>query len=383
MTLPDRRARSVRGRAAGAGVLALCIGLAGLSALAAGPTAPGSGAPTGGSVTAAAPALRIAPASVAVAALRPARSQEAAEARLTLEGVAVATGRHEQSVAAARAALVAVQAALTSPAPVPADVRAQLVARRGTLLLLVRAAPTPEAFRAGALRSVGPASVAEPTLLDDLAAAERLRDLASEVFALAREGDDPAGVGIAAADGVPAGDLAVLDLLLADATALAAVLPADLLPLDTGERPEWMARVTGTSRWGQPNGSVPLDELCVPQTAPAVLLDCSAAAALDLLAAAYRADTGRDLGVVSGYRTYAEQVALRAARGGLAAVPGTSMHGIGLAVDLADAGALGQYSAPVYLWLAEHAATYGWHHPAAMGPGGGGPPEPWHWEFVG
>lgn len=381
MTLPDRRGWSPRGRSAGAGVLALCVGLAGLGALAAGPTAPAAGG--GATVTQAAPAVRLSPASIAVAPLRPERSQEAAEARLSLEGVAIATGRHEQSVAVATAALVAAQAALTSPEPVPADLRARLAARRGTLLLLVRAAPTPESFRAGALRSAGRAAVAQPTLLDDLTAAHRLRDLASEVFALAREGDDPAGVGIAASDGAPPSDLAGLDVVLADASALAAALPADLRPLDAEERPAGPSRATGTSRSGQPNGSVPLDELCAPRSAPRTLLDCSAATAFDLLAAAYRVDTGRDLRVVSGYRTYDEQVALRAARGGLAATPGTSMHGIGLAVDLADAGALGQYSTPVYLWMVEHAAGYGWAHPAAMGPGGGGPPEPWHWEFVG
>jgi LAS superfamily LD-carboxypeptidase LdcB len=62
-------------------------------------------------------------------------------------------------------------------------------------------------------------------------------------------------------------------------------------------------------------------------------------------------------------------------------VPGSSNHGRGLAVDFADLGSLGQFSAPAYTWMQDHAGDFGWHHPSIMEPGGGGPPEPWHWEF--
>ena len=74
-------------------------------------------------------------------------------------------------------------------------------------------------------------------------------------------------------------------------------------------------------------------------------------------------------------------MSLRATKGGLAAVPGTSNHGWGIAVDLGGIGGLGDFGEPGYRWLQEHAADYGWYHPRVMEPGGGGPQEPWHWEF--
>lgn len=53
------------------------------------------------------------------------------------------------------------------------------------------------------------------------------------------------------------------------------------------------------------------------------------------------------------------------------AKPGQSMHERGLAVDFHLAGrSIGTRSSPGYLWLAEHAATYGFYNL---------PSEPWHW----
>ena len=67
-----------------------------------------------------------------------------------------------------------------------------------------------------------------------------------------------------------------------------------------------------------------------------------------------------------------------------AARPGTSNHGWGKAVDLATAdGPLTSFAAPAYGWLRAHAGRYGWNHPGWARPGGGGCPEPWHWEWVG
>jgi len=132
-------------------------------------------------------------------------------------------------------------------------------------------------------------------------------------------------------------------------------------------------------QWG--NGAIPADALCRVPFAPGAVLQCDAAEALDRLNDAYRDHFGADLGVVSSYRTLESQVALRATKGGLAAVPGTSNHGWGLAVDLAGIGGLGEFDAPGYLWLQENAERFGWHHPRVMEPGGGGPQEPWHWEF--
>jgi LAS superfamily LD-carboxypeptidase LdcB len=66
---------------------------------------------------------------------------------------------------------------------------------------------------------------------------------------------------------------------------------------------------------------------------------------------------------------------------GYAAVPGTSNHGWGLAVDLCG-GIQVDYS-PEHEWLMDHAAEFSWFHPSWALPGGPGPHEPWHWEFAG
>lgn len=88
-----------------------------------------------------------------------------------------------------------------------------------------------------------------------------------------------------------------------------------------------------------------------------------------------------------GYRTTESQIALRAKHCGPTpediyfkkasqcspptAKPGKSMHERGLAVDFHLAGrSISTRSSPGYLWLAEHAATYGFYNL---------PSEPWHW----
>ena len=129
------------------------------------------------------------------------------------------------------------------------------------------------------------------------------------------------------------------------------------------------------------NGALPRDQLCGVSFARGVELRCDAADALEDLNVAFRDRFGRDLRVVSSYRDYAAQVATKQAKGSLAGAPGTSNHGLGLAVDLDGFGALGQFDLPTYRWMREHAGDYGWHHPSYMQPGGAGPAEPWHWEF--
>jgi LAS superfamily LD-carboxypeptidase LdcB len=62
-----------------------------------------------------------------------------------------------------------------------------------------------------------------------------------------------------------------------------------------------------------------------------------------------------------------------------AAVPGTSIHGWGRAVDFEDAGGELTFSSAGYRWLQANAWRYGFAHPAWAEPGGSSP-EPWHWE---
>ncbi|TNM60003.1 hypothetical protein FHN55_19605 [Streptomyces sp. NP160] len=108
-------------------------------------------------------------------------------------------------------------------------------------------------------------------------------------------------------------------------------------------------------------------------------LRSDAAVAFAELNLAYRDHFGKDIVITDSYRSYAAQVAVRRKKPGLAAVPGTSEHGWGLAVDLGDGV---QNSDEHYDWLIENAPKYGWDHPVWARKGGGGPYEPWHWEFV-
>lgn len=96
---------------------------------------------------------------------------------------------------------------------------------------------------------------------------------------------------------------------------------------------------------------------------------------------------GISLVTTSCYRDYAGQVAARdwwCGQGSchMAAVPGTSNHGWGKAVDWRPAGGTMTYDHPAYLWMLEKAGSYGWMQPKAMRQGGS-VPEPWHWEWVG
>lgn len=126
------------------------------------------------------------------------------------------------------------------------------------------------------------------------------------------------------------------------------------------------------------NGQIPSSVLCGLSWVSGEQLRCDAASALEDLNGAFRATFGRNLDVVDGYRSYAEQVSVAASRGGLAAVPGTSNHGLGQAVDLS--GGIESFGSSEYSWMVANAGTYGWKHPSWAEPGGS-KPEAWHWEY--
>lgn len=105
-----------------------------------------------------------------------------------------------------------------------------------------------------------------------------------------------------------------------------------------------------------------------------------AAPSFERLNAAFRAAFGRSISVTDGYRTYASQVALKAAKGRMAATPGTSNHGWGFATDLG--GGINRFGSPEYEWMMRNAPQYGWVNPD-WARQGKGKEEPWHWEFVG
>ncbi|WP_229872237.1 M15 family metallopeptidase [Promicromonospora soli] len=138
------------------------------------------------------------------------------------------------------------------------------------------------------------------------------------------------------------------------------------------------AKAMAEAAKGYGNGQIPSSVLCDLSWVPGEQLRCDAAAALEDLNGAFRAAFGRNLGVADGYRSYADQVAVAASRGALAAVPGTSNHGLGQAVDLS--GGIESFGSAEYSWMAANAGKYGWEHPAWAEPGGS-KPEPWHWEY--
>lgn len=135
-----------------------------------------------------------------------------------------------------------------------------------------------------------------------------------------------------------------------------------------------------TSLQGYPNGQIPASALCAPTFDSGALLRCDAAEALDNLDAAYFQAFGVHLTINDSYRSYAAQVACLSTRGSLCAPPGTSHHGLGIAVDLG--GGIEQTFSAQHAWMNKNAAAFGFVHPAWAQPDGS-KPEPWHWEYTG
>ncbi|GAA1411506.1 M15 family metallopeptidase [Oerskovia paurometabola] len=165
------------------------------------------------------------------------------------------------------------------------------------------------------------------------------------------------------------------------------------------------AAVVGTApraaAWdGYQNGRLPASALVGLSIGGTLHAD--AAAAFERLRPAFEAGTGVPLRATDTYRTYAVQESIfldryrpQATGSGTlgdvriwngvryvrikdaaAAVPGTSNHGWGLAVDFSS-GINSSFSSPTYLWMAANAPSYGWSNAVGRLIG-----EPWHWEFA-
>jgi hypothetical protein len=130
---------------------------------------------------------------------------------------------------------------------------------------------------------------------------------------------------------------------------------------------------------GVQNGRLPASILCTLWDRDHQLR-ADAAVAMAKLNVAYTKRFGNPICFNDAYRSLSEQYAIKARRGGYAARPGTSEHGWGLAVDLCDGVDQGP-SSPTYAWLRANAPAYGWENPL-WARGGGGPYEPWHWEYM-
>lgn len=137
---------------------------------------------------------------------------------------------------------------------------------------------------------------------------------------------------------------------------------------------------TGKPVEGQQNGNLDPASLCPLWMGGGATLKGTAAAAFNRMSKYHAATVGSPLCVTGGYRSYQRQVELYREKPGLAAVPGTSEHGWGNAVDLCG-GVQDSHSA-AHHWMQVHARDFGWFHPAWAEPSGS-KPEPWHWEFSG
>lgn len=151
---------------------------------------------------------------------------------------------------------------------------------------------------------------------------------------------------------------------------------------------------------GQPNGKIDSD-LLVPCGVQKFRMAEPAARAMKALVAAAE-NAGHQVRATGTYRSYDQQVALFDSRyttkelpgrptkkwngvtywqlpkTAMAAVPGTSNHGLGLAIDFAEEldgdAQVESVSEAFVAWLIRNAATYGYSAEAQS--------EPWHWRYV-
>lgn len=125
--------------------------------------------------------------------------------------------------------------------------------------------------------------------------------------------------------------------------------------------------------WAGYNGKLTDSSLCTLWNGEVVRND--AAVALAELNVQFKAVFGRDLCVGNGYRTLASQYATKRSQGYLAATPGTSVHGWGLAIDLCGSDDTGATKR----WLEANGPVWGWENPSWAKSRKW---EPWHWEYV-
>lgn len=132
--------------------------------------------------------------------------------------------------------------------------------------------------------------------------------------------------------------------------------------------------------WGDhSNGGIPDSELQTLSFSSGNKMNKKAAAAMEEMNKAYKADNGSDLIINEAYRDCATQIRYSKELGSRAAPapPCVSNHGWGLAADIE----VGAFGSSTYNWLKANAHKYGYVHPAWAEPGGSNP-EQWHWEYA-
>jgi cell wall-associated NlpC family hydrolase len=137
-------------------------------------------------------------------------------------------------------------------------------------------------------------------------------------------------------------------------------------------------QVATTGAWGGwANGQIPADQLCRVDGG-SHRLRCDAAAAYTAMSAAYETTFGSPLCITDSYRSLAAQVDVHERKPTITAIPGTSNHGWGLAVDLC--GGVNVFGTAQTAWMTANAPRFGWLHPDWADRSGANP-EPWHWEY--
>ncbi len=129
----------------------------------------------------------------------------------------------------------------------------------------------------------------------------------------------------------------------------------------------------GSTEWEGTNGNLTPDSLCTLWDGTNQVRS-DAAVALAELNHQYKLRFHENMCFSSSYRTYADQLRVKAIKGWLAADPGTSFHGWGLAVDFCREQVSGESGA----WLKENGPVYGWINPPWASTV---KYEPWHWEY--
>ncbi len=129
----------------------------------------------------------------------------------------------------------------------------------------------------------------------------------------------------------------------------------------------------------QANGELDPDFLCPIPWEPSERLLCAAMGNFERLNEAYKDEFGTDLPILNGYRTLNEQYYVHSVSPSMTAIPGTSNHGLGQAIDF-DWDVFDAWTDPEVEWMIENGPDYGFRLPSALGPDTDRP-EPWHYEF--
>jgi hypothetical protein len=186
-----------------------------------------------------------------------------------------------------------------------------------------------------------------------------------------------AAVDAAADDSLAGADLAELEQAALDLSSTRSVVTLATETLSTAQ--DAITCPAPDQVWDPDSGAVPSSELSQIPWAPTHFVRTDVLDGLVELNTAYREAFGENLTINSSYRSYESQKALYDPSSPIAAAPGCSNHGLGLAVDFG--GGVETFDTPQYTWLKAHAQAYGWTHPPFAEPDGR-VPEPWHWQSV-